>query len=146
LVLCFTYGAYEALENFRDDPFFAQALGLTTVPSTATLRQRLDERAEAFLPLVTEASVQFLCAVDANPSALATGHVPLDADVTPLDNSKTSKEGVSRTYKGHDGYARMPPNWAGKGTAWSSSFARTASTVSAGRRNSPPGRSLGLGG
>lgn len=26
-------------------------------------------------------------------------------DVTPMDNSKTSKQGVSRTYKGFDGYA-----------------------------------------
>ena len=30
---------------------------------------------------------------------------PLDIDVSPFDNSKTSKEGVSRTYKGCDGYA-----------------------------------------
>ena len=29
----------------------------------------------------------------------------MDIDVTPLDNSKSHKEGVSRTYKGHDGYA-----------------------------------------
>ena len=38
---------------------------------------------------------------------IETGHVPLDADVTPFDNSNTRKEGVSRTYKGHDGYAPM---------------------------------------
>ena len=31
--------------------------------------------------------------------------VPVDIDVTPFDNSKTRKEGVSRTYKGYDGYA-----------------------------------------
>jgi hypothetical protein len=35
------------------------------------------------------------------------GHVPLNADVTPMDNSRTKKQGVSRTYKGHDGYAPM---------------------------------------
>jgi hypothetical protein len=106
-MLCLGKSDYEALENFREDPFFAQALGITTVASCATLRQRLDERAEAFLALVSEASTRFLCAAQANPSALATGHVPLDADVTPFDNSKTAKEGVSRTYKGHDGYAPM---------------------------------------
>ena len=33
--------------------------------------------------------------------------MPLDVDVTPFDNSKTAKEGVSRTYKGYDGYAPM---------------------------------------
>ena len=39
------------------------------------------------------------------PSALPNGLVPVDIDVTPMDNSKTKKEGVSRTYKGYDGYA-----------------------------------------
>ena len=29
----------------------------------------------------------------------------LDIDVSPFDNSKTKKEGVSRAYKGVDGYA-----------------------------------------
>jgi hypothetical protein len=98
---------FEAVENVRDDRFFAEALGITTVPSAVTLRQRLDERAGAFLPVVEEASVEFLRSVDVKPTALETGHVPLDADVTPFDNANTVKEGVSRTYKGHDGYAPM---------------------------------------
>ena len=33
---------FEAVEAFRTDPFFVQALGLDAVPSAATLRQRLD--------------------------------------------------------------------------------------------------------
>ena len=33
--------------------------------------------------------------------------MPLDADVTPFDNSRTCKEGVSCTHKGYDGYAPM---------------------------------------
>jgi len=33
------------------------------------------------------------------------GHVALDIDVFPMDNSQISKEGVSYTYKGYDGYA-----------------------------------------
>ena len=37
-------------------------------------------------------------------TALANGLVPVDIDVTPMDNSKSKKEGVSRTYKGFDGY------------------------------------------
>ena len=40
-------------------------------------------------------------------TALANGLVPVDIDVTPMDNSKSKKEGVSRTYKGGDGYAPM---------------------------------------
>lgn len=31
-------------------------------------------------------------------TALANGLVPVDIDVTPMDNSKSKKEGVSRTY------------------------------------------------
>ena len=37
----------------------------------------------------------------------AGNYIPLDMDVSPFDNSKTKKEGVSRTYKGCDGYAPM---------------------------------------
>jgi hypothetical protein len=98
---------FEAVENVRDDEFFVEALGVSTVPSAVTLRQRLDERAAEFLPIIEEASVAFLRSVGVKPTALDTGHVPLDADVTPFDNSNTRKEGVSRTYQGHDGYAPM---------------------------------------
>ncbi len=106
-LLCLGKSDFEAVENVRDDEFFAEALGVSVVPSAVTLRQRLDERAEVFLPVVKQASVDFLLGVDVTPTALDTGHVPLDADVTPFDNSNTRKEGVSRTYKGHDGYAPM---------------------------------------
>lgn len=40
-------------------------------------------------------------------TALANGLVPVDIDVTPMDNSKSKKEDVSRTYKGFDVYAPM---------------------------------------
>ena len=48
-------------------------------------------------------------------TALANGLVPVDIDVTPMDNSKSKKEGVSRTYKGFDVYA---PMMAYIGTEW----------------------------
>ncbi len=106
-LLCLGKSDFEAVENVRDDEFFAEALGVSVVPSAVTLRQRLDERAELFLPLVNQASVDFLRGVDVPLTALDSGHVPLDCDVTPFDNSNSRKEGVSRTYKGHDGYAPM---------------------------------------
>ena len=34
------------------------------------------------------------------PSKLPCGYVPVDMDVSPFNNSKTCKEGVSQTYKG----------------------------------------------
>jgi hypothetical protein len=31
-------------------------------------------------------------------------YIPVDIDTTAMDNSKTKKEGASRTYRGYDGY------------------------------------------
>lgn len=106
-LLCLGKSDFEAVSNVREDEFFAAALSVVAVPSAETLRQRMDERAEVFLPLVSEASVAFLENAQVPCTPLETAHVPLDADVTPFDNSKTRKEGVSRTYKGYDGYAPM---------------------------------------
>lgn len=98
---------YEAIGGLRKDPFFREAIGLRKVPSSATIRLRFDKHAEQLLPLVRDSAVQVLRGVKAKPTPLDTGHVPLDADVTPFDNSQTRKEGVSRTYHGYDGYAPM---------------------------------------
>jgi hypothetical protein len=106
-LLCLGKNDFEAVSNVREDDFFRTAMGIDTIPSTETLRQRLDAQAKRLLPLVNESSIEFLVNVEARCTALATGHVPLDADVTPFDNSQTQKEGVSRTYKGFDGYAPM---------------------------------------
>ena len=106
-MLCLGKSDFEAINGFREDAFFHEALGLEQVPSEGTLRQRMDAHAEAFRPLVETAAVDFLRNVGAPITPLANGLVPLDCDVTPLDNGKTRKEGVSRTYKGCDGFAPM---------------------------------------
>ena len=106
-LLCLGKSDFEAVSTIREERFFTEALGITTVPSEVTLRQRFDARAEAFLPLVKEGAVALLREIGVKPTALETGHVALDADVTPFDNSGTHKEGVSRTYKGEDGFAPM---------------------------------------
>ncbi|WP_281172510.1 IS1380 family transposase [Chitinimonas koreensis] len=96
---------FEAIEGKRGDRFFQEALGLSNVPSAATLRQRMDalgvpgsEAVDALLvPLLKRGKAKF--------SPVSTGHVPLDIDVFCLDNSGSHKEGVGRTYAGDDGYA-----------------------------------------
>lgn len=40
---------FEAIENYRGDAFFKQSLGIELLPSSATLRQRLNARAEDLL-------------------------------------------------------------------------------------------------
>jgi len=74
-------------------------LGIGRIPSSSRLRQRFDEDARAIIPLIDDATVAFLRNIKAPISPISTGHIPLDIDAYPMDNSRTKKEGVSRTYK-----------------------------------------------
>jgi len=103
--LCQGKSDFEAVENVRTDRFFKEALGIDQVPSASRLRQRLDEDASELLPWMYQVVVEFLVRAKVPVSALENGYVALDIDVFPMDNSGTRKEGVSRTYKGVDGYA-----------------------------------------
>jgi hypothetical protein len=107
---------FDAIENRREDDFFKTSLGIAQVPSAPSLRQRFDAQAEAFIAHVDAASADFIAGVGASvtPLVLRWGsslrpqkqnYVTLDIDVTPMDNSKTKKEGVGWTYKGFVGYA-----------------------------------------
>ena len=77
----------------------------TLTVSSTRLRQRFNEEASRLIPLLDAANVEFMRNVDVPISVLSKGHVPLDMDVFPMDNSNSKKEGVAYTYKGHDGYA-----------------------------------------
>ena len=104
-LLCQGKCDFEAIERFRRDPFFAQALGLRAVLSSPTLRQRLDEKGEAFLPWVDVSLLHLLKRAKATITPLSGGWVPLDLDVFILDNSNTRKEGIGWTYAGFVGCA-----------------------------------------
>lgn len=101
--------AYEAVNEFDDDPeYYQSALGIAReIPSAETLRQRMDDIGDSLRSDLLNANVEMFTSHEIKPTALPGGLVPLDMDVTPFDNSKTMKEGVSRTYKGFDGYAPM---------------------------------------
>ena len=98
---------FETVNEMKGDPeYYRYALGLKKgIPSAETLRQRLDGIGNSLRKQILEANVKLLLTHGVLPSAISKGLIPLDIDVTPLDNSKSHKEGVSRTYKGHDGYA-----------------------------------------
>ena len=104
-LLCQGKSDFEAIERFRQDPFYPRALGLRGVPSSATLRQRLDRHAEDFLPIADAALTRLLRRARVPITPLACGYVPLDLDVFTLDNSNTKKEGIGWTYAGFVGYA-----------------------------------------
>jgi hypothetical protein len=120
-LLCQGKSDFECIEEFRKDKFFQRALQVYRVPSSPTLRQRLDAGANSsqWTPIISEESIKLLKAVnapitpiyvarkDAEGKVERQPYVPIDCDVSPFDNSKTKKEGVSRTYKNYDGYAPM---------------------------------------
>lgn len=108
-MLCMGKPCFEAVHEMDDDKAFYQtALGITrSIPSAETLRQRMDDIGDSLRETILNENVELLLANKIQPTALPNGFVPVDIDVTPMDNSKSNKEGVSRTYKGYDGYAPM---------------------------------------
>lgn len=105
--LCLGKSDFEAIEVFRNDRFFKQALGIKQMPSSSRLRQRFNEDAREIIDVVDEANIEFLQNINAPITANEYGYVVIDADLFPMDNSRTKKEGVSRTYKDYDGYGAM---------------------------------------
>ena len=106
-MLCMGKPQYQAVHEMDDDQeFYKYALGITrSIPSEETLRQRMDDIGDSLHSRIHAENVKMLHMNGIVPSKLPNGYVPVEIDVTPFDNSKTRKEGVSRTYKGYDGYA-----------------------------------------
>lgn len=106
-MLCMGKPEFQAVHEMDDDrDFYKTALGIAyNIPSEETLRQRMDDIGSSLREHILEENVELLRMNGIVPSKLPNGFVPVDIDVTPFDNSKTRKEGVSRTYKGYDGYA-----------------------------------------
>ncbi len=98
---------FDAIENLRGDKFFKHALGIGLLPSSPTLRQRMDAHAGAlgaFVPAMIERLLQRSAP---DYGVLPCGWLPLDIDTFAMDNSGTAKEGVGRTYAGVDGYCPL---------------------------------------
>jgi len=99
---------FDAIEAFRSDAFFSRALGIGAVPSSPTLRQRMDTHSADWFELVGELNFALLsskyggAAVDFG--VLPCGYMPVDWDTFVMDNSGTKKQDVGRTYQGVDGY------------------------------------------
>jgi hypothetical protein len=113
-LLCQGKNDFDHIEEYREDDFFELSMQINTVPSSPTLRQRLDQAAKTsnWCEIILEESAKLFrtMSIPITPIALEEGgptrlYAPLDIDVSPFDNSNTKKEGVSYTYKGHVGYA-----------------------------------------
>lgn len=97
---------YEEIDLFRHDRLFRDSFGLAYVPARETLRLYLERMApEQVQEEVDGATIGLLKRATLTP--IRTGiqsYLPVDVDTSPFDNSKSHKEGVSRTYKQFDGY------------------------------------------
>ena len=98
---------FDANENFRGDTFFKQALGITLLPSSPTLRQRMDARAADLFNFLSPLNEKLLEAARPDYGVLPCGWLPLDIDTFAMDNGGTAKDGVGRTYAGVDGYCPL---------------------------------------
>ena len=100
-LLCMGKPDFEAIAEFQNDAAYYQtALHLKKgFPSAATLRQRMDEIGKTQREQLLDFNARLLKSNHVEPTALKNGMIPLDMDVTPMDNSNTKKEGVSFTYK-----------------------------------------------
>ena len=99
---------FDAIEEFRGDEFFIRALDVGTVPSSSTLRQRMDTHAASWFELAGDFNLALLSAKYASGpvdfGALPCGYMAVDWDTFVMNNSGTQKEAVGRTYQGVDGY------------------------------------------
>ena len=97
---------FDDIEPFREDEYFAKALDLNrdTAPSSPTVRQRLDVAPPEWDKAALKSNTRLLKKY-AEFTPCPEGYVFLNFDVSPMDNSDSKKEGVSRTYKKFDGFA-----------------------------------------
>lgn len=110
-LLCLGKNDFDAIEGFRTDDFFKRSLAVQAVPSSPTLRQRLDAQACQWFELATQINTALLAGtIDGKPIDFGTlpGNLtPLDIDTFVMDNSGTRKELVGRTYTGVQGYCPL---------------------------------------
>lgn len=107
---------FDAIEPFRQDRFFKDALGLPKVPSSVWLRQRLNSVGAELREHSDELSLRLLETLHA-PISAYQGYVCLDIDTFVMDQSGSHKEAVSRTYQGVDGYTPIAAYLGNEGWA-----------------------------
>ena len=108
-LLCMGKPDFESVRELQNDAAFYQtALHLKRgFPSAATLRQQMDTIGKSQREELLSFNTHLLKSNGIEPTPLKNGLIPVDMDVTPMDNSNTKKEGVSWTYKKYMGYAPM---------------------------------------
>lgn len=108
-LLCMGRSAYEDIASFRKDALFRSAFGLEYVPARETLRiylGRMARKVHGLIAMLFGCNIALLKRAAITPIDIeGRRYIPVDVDVSTLDNGKSHKEGVGRTYMGTDGYA-----------------------------------------
>ena len=108
-LICVGKPDFDAIEEQRSQPFFAQSLGLPSCPSAPTLRQRLQAAGDTLDEAVRGAAQEVVTRTARRIAGVSTPRhgelVPLEMDVVVFDNSKTQKEGLGWTYHRCMGFA-----------------------------------------
>ncbi len=101
--------SFDDVEMYRGDKYFRKVLNLKTVPSSVTIRQRLETYESDMWTVLRQINIEFLQEYFADEAVEINGklYIVVDSDVTPMDNSDTKKEGVAKTYKLFNGFAPM---------------------------------------
>jgi len=100
--------SFEEIDLYRCNEIFTQTLNLSFVPAQETLRLYLEKLADEpdLQERIRSCNVGILKQATISPISIAgRNYMPVDVDVSTMDNSGSHKEGVSRTYMGTDGYA-----------------------------------------
>ena len=99
---------FESTGEKRYNHFFKEAFGLPFVYAKETVRlylEKMSDDAEGIINQLRESSINIIQKAPMNGIWIdKKQYLPVDIDTVALDNSKSKKEGVSRTYRGFDGY------------------------------------------
>ena len=87
---------FDAIENFRGDTFYKQAPGIKLLPSSPTLRQRMDAKAVELFDFAPSMIEMLLAGQRPDYGVLPCGWLHLDVDTFAMNNGGTAKEGVWR--------------------------------------------------
>jgi hypothetical protein len=99
---------FESAGEKRGSLFFKEAFALEYVYAKETVRlylEKMSEDADEIIVQLRESSAKIISQAPLHGLWInGKKYLPVDIDTMAMDNSKTKKEGVSRTYRGFDGY------------------------------------------
>lgn len=102
---------FERVDEYRNNKYFKEALEIEKSPSCSILRQRfnaigdIESNLNDMKKIIDETNLEILQNQNVELTPCYKEYIPLDIDVTPMDNSGSKKEGVSYTYKEFEGFA-----------------------------------------